>query len=74
MAEESGATGDDLDDIEDAYAEPMLEVIYTEGFTGETAAVETGPDPLEVARITTQNVRERLDLDRWQPPRDAAGS
>ncbi len=31
-------------------------------------------DPLEVARITTQNVRERLDLDRWQQSQDAAGS
>ncbi len=31
-------------------------------------------DPLEVARITTQNVRDRLGLDRWPPPRDAAGS
>jgi TatD DNase family protein len=30
--------------------------------------------PLEVARITTQNVRERLGLDHWQPPRAVAGS
>jgi TatD DNase family protein len=25
-------------------------------------------DPQELARVTTQNVRDRLDLDRWQPP------